>query len=210
MAGFDYWPPITGNPRLSSVLATFSAMQSPPLPPVSDSQAAEPPLWTLDTLFMLPRQRLKYYRKLYGRLLKSTTEGRSDHRLLTSAVERLDYLMQTLDERASIDVASVAPPPPVEMEDEVIMDMRQSRTSAVSDDVRNTETAPLRMSSPSERQVSLWMIALYSSRLFPVVVAGLLVVAWSRWVEHPLQPSPCLSLIWKGGWRLTVRSTSSP
>jgi hypothetical protein len=151
MGGFDYWSPITSNSRLLSVLATFSAIQPPPLPAGSDPHPAEPPLWTLDTLFMLPRQRLKYYRKLYGRLLKSTTEGRSDHRLLLGAVDRLDYLMQTLDERASIDVASVAPPPPVDMEDEVVMDLRQARISAQPEQTPHPEPASTRMSSPSER-----------------------------------------------------------
>jgi hypothetical protein len=59
--------------------------------------------------------------------------------------------MQTLDERASIDVASVAPPPPVDMEDEVVMDLRQARISAQPEQTPHPEPASTRMSSPSER-----------------------------------------------------------
>jgi hypothetical protein len=132
MTGFDSWDPVQSNSRLASTLATFSALHPPPLPAGSDPHPSEPPMWTLDSLFALPRQRLKYYRKLYGRLLKSTQEGRSDHRLLVGAVERLDHLMQMSDDRAAVNILSVAPPPP-EMEDEVVMDMRQPRTSASSD-----------------------------------------------------------------------------
>ncbi|EPQ60718.1 hypothetical protein GLOTRDRAFT_68598 [Gloeophyllum trabeum ATCC 11539] len=100
--GLDDWPPVTSNTRLPVVLATFSAAVPPPLPPDSPDHPSTPPLWTLDQLFLLPKARLKYYRKLYGRLLKSTTAGRSDHKLLVGAVERLDKLMGIVDERAEM------------------------------------------------------------------------------------------------------------
>ena len=75
-------------------------------------------MWTLDSLFLTPANRLKYYKKLYSRLLKSTQPGRSDHALLVGANERLVQLLGRLDSRATIvvgsedDVAEASPPPP--------------------------------------------------------------------------------------------------
>lgn len=106
----------------------FSATNPPPIPPSADPHPSQPPLWTLDDLFLLPRERLKYYRKLYSRLLKSTTPGRSDHRLLTGALEKLDQLLATLDQRAMLSVGGPTPAPslpsPPAMEDEVVIDLR--------------------------------------------------------------------------------------
>jgi hypothetical protein len=48
---------------------------------------------TIDSLFALPLERLHYYQKLYAKLLKSTQPGRSDHRLLVGANEKLDSLL---------------------------------------------------------------------------------------------------------------------
>ena len=56
----------------------------------------------MDALFSLPRARLKYYKKLYTRLLKSTQPGRSDHKLLTEAVEKLESLLAILAEREGV------------------------------------------------------------------------------------------------------------
>lgn len=85
-------------------------------------------MWTLDALFLLPKGRLKYYKKLYSRLLKSTTPGRSDHKLLLVALDKLDNLMSTLEARESIQVStlsSAASPPITEHpEDEVVIDLR--------------------------------------------------------------------------------------
>jgi hypothetical protein len=59
----------------------------------------KPQEWTLDKLFALPLKRLQYYKKLYSRLLKTTSPGRSDHRLLVGANETLDKLIATCEER---------------------------------------------------------------------------------------------------------------
>ena len=71
-------------------------------PPLSESDPS--PLWTLDRLFLLPRTRLKYYKKLYSRLLKSTKPGRSDHTLLLSATETLDQLFQRVEAQLAVSV----------------------------------------------------------------------------------------------------------
>lgn len=90
------------------------------------SNASDPPTWTLDDLFLLPKARLRYYKKLYGRLLKSTAPGRSDHRLLVGALDSLDKLLDTLDSRASIKVGQATSPTStsLEPEDEVVIDLR--------------------------------------------------------------------------------------
>ena len=61
-------------------------------------------MWTLDRLFLQPRSRLKYYKKLYARLLKSTKPGRSDHSLLLSATETLDRLFHRVETRLGVSV----------------------------------------------------------------------------------------------------------
>ncbi|KAJ7110131.1 hypothetical protein C8R44DRAFT_634827 [Mycena epipterygia] len=108
-AGFDDWEPVQSNTRLPSVMATFSATNPPPTWAISSD--AESPTWTLDGLFLLPKARLKYYRKLYSRLLKSTTPGRSDHRLLVGALDKLDQLLETLETREQIHVGAPQGPP---------------------------------------------------------------------------------------------------
>ena len=130
VSGFDEWEPVRSNQRLPTTLAMFSSSNPPPLPPSSPEHPSAPPLWTLDDLFLLPKGRLRYYRKLYGRLLKSTTPGRSDHRLLTSALDKLDRLLSLIDQRTVVKVwgDDVPPPPPSaaapQMEDEVVIDLR--------------------------------------------------------------------------------------
>ncbi|KAG8726672.1 hypothetical protein FRC12_023188, partial [Ceratobasidium sp. 428] len=87
-SGFDTWRPVQQNPNLARVLGDLSnALTS--LPPQE---------WTLDKLFGAPEKRLRYYKKLYSRLLKTTSPGRSDHRLLVSANEKLDRLIATCEE----------------------------------------------------------------------------------------------------------------
>lgn len=78
-------------------------------------------MWTLDGLFLLPHGRLKYYRKLYGRLLKSTAPGRSDHRLLLGAMEKLERLLATVEERFN---TSLQPISSIETGDEVVVAMQ--------------------------------------------------------------------------------------
>ncbi|KAH9950499.1 hypothetical protein B0H21DRAFT_723596 [Amylocystis lapponica] len=152
--GFDTWEPVQSNSRLRTVLAMFSSTNPPPLPASAPAHPAEPPIWTLDELFLLPKSRLKYYKKLYARLLKSTTPGRSDHRLLTGALEKLDKLGATLDSRAIINVAGSAagkgpltPALPEETEDEVVIDMRlRDSTLPKPFAVSNAALAPQRSS----------------------------------------------------------------
>lgn len=123
-SGFDVWEPVQSNPRLAATLATFSA-SSPP-PSLLISTPSDPPVWTLDALFLLPKARLKYYKKLYNRLLKSTAPGRSDHRLLIGALDKLDKLLATVEGREALAVgsSSSSSAPLVETEDEVVIDMR--------------------------------------------------------------------------------------
>ncbi|KII93560.1 hypothetical protein PLICRDRAFT_49601 [Plicaturopsis crispa FD-325 SS-3] len=123
LAGFDAWEPVQSNARLHTILATFSAANPPPLSALASYPSGDDtPTWTLDALFLLPKARLKYYRKLYSRLLKSTTPGRSDHRLLVGALDKLDTLMNTLDDRANITVGGGVPMR--EEEEEEVIDLR--------------------------------------------------------------------------------------
>lgn len=106
VTGFDSFPPVTRNTLLPQILDDVSGT-CPPTPPLER--------WSLDAFFILPYTRLRYYRKLYARLLKSTTEGRSDHRLLQTANQRLESLLAELESRLEFDVAeddSSVPPTP--------------------------------------------------------------------------------------------------
>ena len=114
--GFDDWEPVRSNLKLSTILQTFSASNPPPSTLPQPSHLLNPSFWTLDALFLLPKGRLQYYRKLYSRLLKSMTPGRSDHRLLTGALVKLDGLLATLDGKANTIVGtpqSPQVPPPL-------------------------------------------------------------------------------------------------
>lgn len=107
--GFDQWEPVKSNMKLPGVLEAFSTASPPSIAAIQSSQLADPLLWTLDALFLLPKGRLLYYRKLYNRLLRSTVPGRSDHRLLTGALEKLDDLLETLDGRCQVKVGHSPP-----------------------------------------------------------------------------------------------------
>lgn len=102
---------------------------------------------------MLPYGRVKYYKKLYNRLLKSTAPGRSDYKLLVGALEKLDRLLATVEGRSSIKVgsqsATASPPPPhkVEAKDEVIFDLRAQRENALP---LPPPISDIKESSPSE------------------------------------------------------------
>ncbi|KAF8641040.1 hypothetical protein AX17_000684 [Amanita inopinata Kibby_2008] len=119
--GFDEWEPVKSNAKLPNILNTFSATIPPP--------SSERLIWTLDDLFLLPQGRLKYYRKLYSWLLKSTAPGRSDYRLLVGALEKLDVLLGIIESRQSIQVGqSVSSRSSMtrrsETNDQVVIDLR--------------------------------------------------------------------------------------
>ncbi|EJU01895.1 hypothetical protein DACRYDRAFT_22333 [Dacryopinax primogenitus] len=101
LAGFDHWPLVQQNNKLPRMLAEVSAA-TPPGQSSGSPVDGEPDVWSLDSLFLLPRGRLKYYKRLYSRLLKSTQPGRSDHRLLVVAVEKLDGLLETVAARLRV------------------------------------------------------------------------------------------------------------
>lgn len=117
LSGFDTWESVQSNPRLPSVLESFSTSNPPP--PGS-------PDWTLDALFVLPRARIKYYQKLYNRLLKNSGKGKSTDKMLVSAVEKLDRLMSMLEERNGLSLPTNSSQPAVEMVDEVVIDTRNA------------------------------------------------------------------------------------
>ncbi|KAJ8457452.1 hypothetical protein ONZ51_g11522 [Trametes cubensis] len=94
--------PLTRTPdrRLGEALSSLTPASVPPWPPI----------WTLDELYLLPKGRIKYYNKLYNRVL-----------------DKLDKLLATLDSRMELRVGDDAPTPeapaPIETEDEVVIDM---------------------------------------------------------------------------------------
>ncbi|KAF9569659.1 hypothetical protein CPC08DRAFT_812654 [Agrocybe pediades] len=117
--GFDTWEPVQSNARLGPILLQFSSSNPAP------SNAGT---WTLDALFLLPKTRLKYYLKLYNRLLKN-----KDNRSLVEAVETLNRLMDTVEARASVKVGEKKheslKAPTLQTEDEVVIDMRSQTSS---------------------------------------------------------------------------------
>lgn len=128
------------NARLATVLATFSEANPPPA-----SSSSAQGVWTLDALFLLPKARLKYYKKLYNRLLKNTVPGRSDHKLLLGALEKLDNLLATLSARQQVKPGVESSEiPRVETEDEVVIDLRSQ--PAADQNIRPDST---RLSEPA-------------------------------------------------------------
>lgn len=102
VSAFNEWDPIKNNVKLPMLLADFSSLHPPtPIEPSSVELT-----WTLDGLLALPRVRLKYYKRLYGRLLKSTSSGRSDYQLLQVANDKLDRLMAQIETRSNIRAES--------------------------------------------------------------------------------------------------------
>jgi hypothetical protein len=134
---FDTWTPVQKNPNLRPILEEISINISP-----SAYATNLDPIWTLDTLFLMPATRLKYYKKLYARLLKSTQPGRSDHKLLLGANERLGRLLSTVEERAAVRVG-------IDVGDGVV-DAPASATEepAFSPPPRKSSAAPGSTSSP--------------------------------------------------------------
>jgi hypothetical protein len=162
-AGFDVWDPILSNPHLQPILITFSEAIPPPTALVAGS---DNPVWTLDSLFLIPKFRLRYYKKLYGRLLKSTAPGRSDYRLLVVALEKLGNLLTTLEERANLKAGTtLLPTPDSNSVDEVVIDMRNQRLgeeagqsdvlrTSMTDVVMDSADGSVRGSSISSRYVN--------------------------------------------------------
>jgi hypothetical protein len=103
--------------------------------------------------------RLKYFKKLYGRLLKGTQSGRNDYKLLAGAGEKLDRLLAILDARANIKAGSIAPAAPV-VEDEVVVDLRstpsilKTQEHAPPETTTGSETSSARESSLSSTCVT--------------------------------------------------------
>ena len=160
--GFDAWEPVRNNTRLPEVLATFSANLPPPTPTASSADP-DSQIWTLDELFLLPMGRLKYFKRLYGRLLKGTQPGRSDHKLLAEAAEKLEKLLAILDARAMVLAGSSSPTDPV-AEDEVVLDLRSpTEISKVRglppiETTTGSETSSARGSSLSSACVPIYMM----------------------------------------------------
>jgi hypothetical protein len=157
--GFDTWEPVRNNTRLPGVLAAFSANLPPPS---ASSGNPDTQIWTLDELFLLPTGRLKYFKKLYGRLLKGTQPGRSDYKLLAGAAEKLDKLLAIQDARAMIKAGS--PPAVSEAEDEVVVDLRSpTEVSKLQElppieTITGSETSSARGSSLSSACVSVHVL----------------------------------------------------
>lgn len=101
---FDHFQPVQSNSLLLPILEGLTWPDTLPQRLLSAGGGAiggtivngggEIASWpTLDDLFTLPIIRLKYYKKLYAKLLKSTQPGRSDHELLVGANVKLDSLL---------------------------------------------------------------------------------------------------------------------
>lgn len=103
---FDRHPAVAQNPNLPRILQELTLSHPPPL--TSSSPLGLPhkehPAWTVDLFFILPLDRLHFYRKLYDKLLKSTREGKSDWRLLKRSCERLEVMVEGVEERLGKDV----------------------------------------------------------------------------------------------------------
>lgn len=132
LTGFDTWEPIKSNQRLPGVLSTFSSSNPPP--------SSGPEVWTLDTLLSLPRSRIRYYQKLYGRLLKNSAPGRSTDKKLVEANEKLERLLTTAEERSSIPLPGSDQV--IETTDEVVIDTRdrpEPPSKTISDSTNDQE-----------------------------------------------------------------------
>lgn len=109
--GFDNWSSVQKNTKLPELLAEISSSTNADGTPVvfSDRKRSPSEIWTLDCLFALPELRLKYYKKLYSRLLKSTHPGRSDHKLLVGANDKLDELLDKSAKKISMGILDRSP-----------------------------------------------------------------------------------------------------
>lgn len=150
---FDNWSSVQGNAKLPPLLESVSeATQADGSPVIFSDKKRQPgQLWTLDQLFALPQIRLKYYKKLYARLLKSTQSGRSDHRLLVGANEKLDELLQRSKKRIAMSVLDEGP---------LAANARQSQESSVGEvtgttrDSANGQTVSSRTSLSADHSIA--------------------------------------------------------
>jgi hypothetical protein len=136
LTGFDSWSAVTRNTILPGILQDIT-ISTPPTPPLQQ--------WSLDALFLLPYTRLRYYRKLYARLLRSTKEGRSDHRLLVVANQRLEGLVNQTQSRLEVDVTDEDQDSPEgghrsSQEQSNYEKERQSRTSSGMNSSQDSDT----------------------------------------------------------------------
>lgn len=98
LSGFNTYPVIVNNEKLEDILAKLSATLRP-VPPLDR--------WTLDTFFLLPYARLRYYRHLYQKLLDLGIEGSNVMPLLQDARNTLDRIISSTRERLDMDVNQV-------------------------------------------------------------------------------------------------------
>lgn len=126
MTGFDSWEPVQTNRRLPDVLEAFSQNSPPP----------HSTFWTLDALFSLPQVRIKYYLKLYGRLLKNSTPGKSTDKKLYEAVGKLENLLSISESRKDVQLPS--PSQAFESQDEVVIDTRALENDVKQMDLDNS------------------------------------------------------------------------
>ena len=97
---FDYFDTVQSNTSLAPILQALPIPKSSSsaLASSTSSSGSSPQHATLDMLFALPAERIEYYKGLYAKLLRSTQPGKSDHGLLVSANEKLDWLLQKTSE----------------------------------------------------------------------------------------------------------------
>ncbi|RIA94808.1 hypothetical protein C1645_817512 [Glomus cerebriforme] len=104
--GVDLWPEIDNNLNLQQTLNVISAKRNKPV--------------TLDYLFEAPLKRIRYYKKLYMRILKSSEPGRPDYDILVNANKRIDNLIElekkakeTNKQRSNIEDIPLSAPQPI-------------------------------------------------------------------------------------------------
>ena len=129
MSGFDAWNPVLINARLPPILQSFSSLYPPPQHSVASAS-----VWTLDMLFSLPRERVKYYHRLYGKLLRNAVPGGCTDKLLSKAVEKLEELDNNLECKLASGFSSVSKYPgnivSAKMDETVVIDSRGACGSA--------------------------------------------------------------------------------
>ncbi|BGP16734.1 hypothetical protein JCM10213v2_004736 [Rhodosporidiobolus nylandii] len=91
---FDSYSAVQSNPNLAPILSSLSYPLTLPRPPAGHEQV------TMDRLFELPVHRVRYYQKLYAKLLRSTPDGKgkTEHALLLSANQKLARIEQLCEE----------------------------------------------------------------------------------------------------------------